>query len=297
MKIKTRRYYLYYLARVGGFLLAILPLRVGLFLAGLAGRIVFAVLRKPRNITINNLKSAFPEKPDSEIRDIAGEVFVNLARNGIELLNAYKLNKSNCDRWMKAEGVEKLDKVLEKGKGAIMLASHFGNWELISFYFLLRGHKGTVIAKRIYFERYNKFINRVRQAKNLGIIYRDESPKKILRLLRKNELIGVLADQDVDSVDGVFVDFFGKKAYTPKGPVALSLASGAALVPCFIIRDGWTNRLVVEDPIEPVMKESKEETIRFNTQRWSDLIESYIRKYPGHWVWMHRRWKTRPVSG
>ena len=103
----------------------------------------------------------------------------------------------------------------------------------------------------------------------------------------------LLADQDVDSVDGIFVDFFGKPAHTPKGPVALALATGAPLVPCFMIREKNCHKLVLEDPIELEEKSDKDETIKFNTQKWSRIVESYIRRYPEQWVWMHRRWKTK----
>ncbi|MGB2705728.1 MAG: lysophospholipid acyltransferase family protein [Candidatus Omnitrophota bacterium] len=297
MKIKTRRYYLYYLAKVGGLLISILPLKVGLFLAGLTGKATFAVLPKARRETLDNLKNAFPEKKDTEIERIAKEVFSNLCKNAVEMASYRKLTSRTLDRWVVSDGAyEKIDRALSKGKGVIMLASHFGNWELISAYFTLKGYRGTVIARRIYFYKYDEFINRLRSYVGVGVVYRDDSPKKILKVLKKNEMLGVLADQDVDSVDGVFVDFFGRPAYTPKAPVALALASGAPLIPCFMIREKNHHRLVLEDPIELEEKSDKEETIKFNTQKWSCVIESYIKRYPEQWVWMHRRWKTKPEN-
>lgn len=295
MKIKTRRYYLYYLAVAGGFIIAILPLRLGLYLADLAAKICFSILGKVRRQTIENLKNAFPEKENAEIERIAKDVFSNLCKIAIELVNTYKLNKDNIDKWVivDGEGFEKIDRVFSKGKGGIMLASHFGNWELISITFLLKGYPGTVIARRIYFDRYDRFINWIRTSKGVGVLYRDDSPKKMLRLLKQNKLIGILADQDVDSVDGIFVDFFGRPAYTPIAPVAFSLASGAPLIPCFMVREKGRYKLIIEDPLEPEKKSDKDETIRFNTERWSRIVESYIRKYPGQWVWMHKRWKTK----
>ncbi|MBL7157132.1 MAG: lysophospholipid acyltransferase family protein [Candidatus Omnitrophica bacterium] len=294
MKIKTKRYYLYYLAAISGFIIAILPLRLGLYLANLAGGIVFAVAGKERKEALNNLRSSFPEKSDSEIEEIAKKVFSNLCKNAVELINTYKLNRKNLDRWIKTEDLEKAERALSKGNGIIILASHFGNWELLSFCFTLRNHATSVIARRIYFDKYEHFINRVRRSKGVKVIYRDESPRKILKALKNNEVLGILADQDIDSVDGVFVDFFGKPAYTPKAPVALAFASGAPLVPAFVVREGNSRRLVIGDEINLVEKSNKEETIKFNTQRWSRIVESFIRKYPEQWVWMHRRWKTKP---
>lgn len=294
MKIKTSRYYIYCFLRILIFLIAVFPLRFGLSLAHFAGRIGFAIMKHYRRETLENLKSAFPEKDTKEIERIAKDVFSNLFKNAVEWVNVYKLNKKNIDQWVRTECFEKIDRALSKGKGAIMLASHFGNWELIHITFLLKGYPGTAIVRRIYFDKYDKLINKMRSSKGVGVIYRDESPKRLLRILKGNGLIGILADQDMDSVDGVFVDFFGKPAYTPKAPVAFALASGAPLIPCFTIREGKTHRLIIEDPIEIVEKSDRDETIRFNTQKWSNVIESYIRRYPDHWVWMHRRWKTKP---
>ncbi|MBL7155753.1 MAG: lysophospholipid acyltransferase family protein [Candidatus Omnitrophica bacterium] len=293
MKIKTRRYYIYYLARIGIFLVSMLPVKVGLVLAELAGKVIYLLLKEPREIAFENLKSSFPEKTDAEIARIVKGVFLNLCKNAIELLNAYKINKGNIDKWVRPEGVDIIEKAFSQKNGIIVLASHFGNWDLMAMWFALKGYGANAIAKRIYFERYENLMNKMRSAKGIKIIYREESPKKILAALKRNEPLGILADQDVDSVDGVFVDFFGKPAFTPKSPVAIALASKAPLIPCFLIREKSGHRLVFEKPIEIVDKGNKEETIRFNTQEWSRVVESYIRKYPSQWVWMHKRWKTK----
>ncbi|MBN1353275.1 MAG: lysophospholipid acyltransferase family protein [Candidatus Omnitrophica bacterium] len=295
MKIKTRRYYIYYILKIGGFFIAVFPLRIGLFMATVVGRLIFIFGKKERRTAIDNLRNSFPEKSETEIRDIAISVFINLCKNGVEWVNMhYKLNAGNIDRWVTVEGRDIVDRALSRGNGVLMLASHFGNWELIPVYFLLKGYYGGVIARRIYFKGYDNFISGLRTSKGAIVVYRDESPKKILKILKNNGIVGILADQDVDSVDGVFVDFFGRKAYTPKAPVALAMASGAALIPCFMIREKNGHRLIVEKPIEIVEKTDKEDTIKLNTQAWSQIIERYIRKYPEQWVWIHRRWKTAP---
>jgi KDO2-lipid IV(A) lauroyltransferase len=294
MKIKTRRYYAYTFACIVGFIFAVLPIRVGLFIADLAGRLAFFVLEKERKRTIGNLKAAFPEKSDREARELAKRVFSNLFKNAAEWFNIYKLTKENQSSWITSEGFEKVDEALSKGKGVLILGSHFGNWELASFCFTFRGYKSTAIARRIYFDRYDRFINNMRASKNVNIVYRDESPKRLLKILRRNEALGLLADQDMDSVDGIFVNFFGKPTYTAQAPVALAMASKAPLIPCFVIRGPKRHKLILEDPIKIEEKSTKEETIKHNTQKWTSVLESYIRKYPDHWVWMHKRWKTQP---
>src|SRR6185503_11675146 len=106
-----------------------------------------------------------------------------------------------------------------------------------------------VIARCIYYERYDRLLVDVRSQMKLETIYRDDSPRRVLRALKENRVLGVVADQDVDTVEGVFVDFFGQPAYTPAAPARLAAATGAALIPCFIIREGMYHRIVIEPPV------------------------------------------------
>ena len=158
------------------------------------------------------------------------------------------------------------------------------------------GCNGLIIARRIYIEQFNRLIVKMRKEKGNDVIYRDEYPKKILRRLNNNGYVGVLADQDVASVEGVFVDFFGKAAYTPIAPVNLAIKTGAALLPVFLIREGDRFKYIAEKEIDLDITGNRDRDIVVNTARWNKVLERYIRKYPDHWVWMHRRWKTRPRS-
>lgn len=295
MKYKLRRSILYYLLRGIGFIIILFPLRTGLFIGAILGRLAYYIIRRERIKTLTNLRIAFgKEKAEREIKYIAREVFANLGKNLVELINFPKINKSNIDNLVKERGLHRIDKALHKKKGVIILASHFGNWEFLAAYLTIKGYRGPVIARRIYFNKYDVVLNRLRASKNIDVIYRDESPKKILRVLKSGGMIGILADQDVDSIEGVFVDFFGKLAYTPMAPASLALATGAEILPCFLIRQRNRRTFVVEDPIELEITGNKERDILINTEKWSKVIESYIKRYPSQWVWMHRRWKTRP---
>ncbi len=292
-----RRYYLYYLGRIVACIFYLLPLGVALELGGIIGGLAFLVLSKYRNIAIENLTAAFSgEKTRTEIRRIARRVFENLAKNAVELVSLPKIGKANIDSFARIVNSDILKAAYAKGRGIVLITGHFGNWELLAATLRLKGYPGAALGRRIYFERYDRYLNSLRQAHDVRVIYRDESPKKILRVLRDNGILGVLADQDVESVDGVFVNFFGRPAYTPAGPVVLAKASGAVLIPAFDIREGPRHRLIIEEPIELIDTADKEKDLLVNTQRWSDVIESYIKRYPDHWVWMHRRWKTKPVN-
>ena len=298
MRYKYRRYFLYYLGRVVAFLVYLLPIRVASAVAAFFGKCAFFVLPAHRNIAIDNLTHAFgAEKTPGQIRCIARKVFENLGKNAAELINFPKINKKNIDRFIKIEGIDNVDSSFAKGKGTIILASHFGNWELLGLTFRVKGYPGSTIGRKIYFYKYDNWLNHLRREQDTNVIYRDESPRKMLKVLKDNKILGIVADQDVDSVEGVFVNFFGRPAFTPVGPVVLARATGASLVPTFVIRDrSGHHRFIIEKPIELVDTGNKEADLVTNTQKWSDAIESYIKKYPEQWVWMHRRWKTKKAN-
>lgn len=294
MRFKLRRYYLYYLARAVAFIFTVIPLKLGLSIASAFGTLVFYCLPRYRRLTIENLKSAFGNQMSGhEIKEIANRVFRNLGRNAVELVNLPKFNKARMDRFVRFRSRERLDRAYEKGKGVIVLTAHFGSWELMAAALRENNCPGVTIGRRIYFRKYDDFLNKLRRSRDVEVIYRDESPRRMLKTLKQNWVVGIVADQDVDSVDGVFVNFFGRPAYTPIGPVALAKASGAVLLPVFIIREGDWHTIAIEEPIELADTGNKEADLVSNTQKWSDVVESYIRRYPDQWVWMHRRWKTK----
>ena len=294
MKFKLRRYYIYYLGRIAAFIFTLIPFEVGLAVASALGTLAFYVLPRYRNLTIDNLRSAFgAERSEAEINDIAKRVFRNLAKNAVELVNLPKFNKPRMDRFVRFANRERLDGAYAKGKGVIVLTAHFGSWELMAAALRENNCPGVTIGRRIYFKRYDDFLNKLRKSHDVEVIYRDDSPRKMLRTLKRNWIVGIVADQDVDSVDGVFVNFFGRAAYTPAGPVLLARASGAALLPVFIIREGNRHTIAIEKEVELADTGNKEADLISNTQKWSDVVESYVRQYPDQWVWMHRRWKTQ----
>lgn len=297
MKFKFRRYYLYYLGRSLASIFYIIPLNIGLCIAALAGRAAYFMLAPYRNIALENLRLAFGStKTEAQIRDIAIRVFENLGKNAVELVNFPKINEANFRKFITIKNREILDRAFRRGKGVIIITAHFGNWEMLAAGFRLEGYPGVTIGRKIYFYKYDDYLNYLRKTHDVQVIYRDDSPRKMLKVLKENRILGIVADQDVDSVEGVFIEFFGHRAYTPTGPAALAAVSGAALVPALIVRDGNHHNLVIEEPIELVDTGDKEKDIIANTKAWSAVIESYIRKYPEQWVWMHRRWKTKEAS-
>lgn len=295
VKHRLRKEFLYYGAL---FLLGIarlLPARALYAVFERGGACAWRLLRRERRKTLDNLAIAYGgEKSAAERERIGRELFVNLGRNMAELALYHRLDAERVKGFVRMEGKEIVDRELAKGKGIIIITGHLGNWELIPTYFMIMGYHGGVVARRVYYEKYEKLLLRLRLSKGFRVFYRDESPREILKTLKSNGVVGILADQDVRKLDGVFVDFFGRPAYTPTAPVLIAMKSGAPLVPARIVRQGRSHRIIVDEPVPIRRTGDRAADILHNTDAWSRIIERYVREHPDQWVWMHRRWRTRP---
>ena len=292
---RFRKDLLYY-AAVG--LLAparVVPARLLFALFSGAGWCAYHLLRRERRKALDNLAAAFGgEMTAAERARIARGVFVNQGKTMAELALSPRMDSAALHRLVSMEGREIIDREKRKGKGIIIITGHLGNWELIPAYFVSVGLHGGVVARRVYYEKYERLLSRLRLSKGFRVFYRDESPRAILKTLKNNEVVGILADQDVRKLDGVFVEFFGRPAYTPTAPVLIAMKTGAPLIPARIVREGRKHRIVVDEPIPLRRSGDREADLVHNTQAWSRVIERYIREHPDQWVWMHRRWRTRP---
>ncbi len=259
------------------------------------GRVAYGLLPGQRRLAMDHLAVAFGERLTRTQRArIVRGVFRNLGQTAIEWMRLPTLSADELKRFVTCEGLESLRGVLAEGHGAILVTAHFGNWEIILHALTSFGFTGAVLARRLRYPEYEPFLLSSRGAKGVATLTRG-SLKEVARYLRSNQVVGILPDQDMDSLDGIFIQFFGQPAYTPVGPAALSLMTGAPIVPCVTIREGTRFRLVVERPLRAPEGLDRAHALTALTQAWSDVIESYIRRYPDHWVWMHRRWKTKPA--
>ncbi len=294
-KKKPYRFLIYLLLEFIRHIILVFPRRVNYAIAHGVGFSIFWSLRKERTKTLVHLKEAFgTEKTEEEYHQIAQNMFINLAKTGMDLLYFPRLNRLKIEKLvLNEEGTEKLDCALARGKGVIALTGHIGNWELLASYFRFLGYPGSLMGRRIYYDKFNDVLVNLRKSGLVSTIYRDESSRKVLSALKDNHVIGISADQDIDSLEGIFVPFFGKPAWTPIGPAKLALASGAAIVPAFMIHEGDQYRLYLEDLILPDPDINKEEAVKQMTEAWSKVVERYIRQFPNQWVWMHDRWKTK----
>ena len=295
-KNKFYRHILYGLLLVVRFLFHLLPYRLGFRLAGWLGRSTFHFLEKEKKKTLSHLRFAFQnEKSEEEIMKIGEGVFEHFGQTLFELAMLDRIIP-RFDDYVHATGYENFDKGLKAGKGIVVTIAHFGNWEIMGGYTALKGYPCTVIARKIYFEKYDKLLVGIRDQMKVETIYRTDSIREMLKTLKKNRMLGFVVDQDVDSVEGVFVNFFNRPAFTPVAPVRFATLTGAPIIPVFIIREGMRHHMIVEPAIEMAQTENKEEDVKTNTQKWVAVQERYIRQYPHLWVWNHKRWKTAPTT-
>lgn len=296
-KKKLYRYPLYLLARAAAALLALLPRPALMFLARGLGRIAFVLISRQRDKTLENLTFAFGrERTPKEIRCLAGKVFENAAMTAAEILKFPGMTPEKIQKIVEAGNAEQGYRgLLAQNKGLISLTAHIGNWELLAGAMASLGFRGGVIARRIYYEPFNRWIVGLRNSVNVPTIYRDESPRELLKILKRGGIVGILPDQDIDSLKSVFIDFLGRPAYTPVAPAKLSLASGAPILPNFLIRtERGKYKLWMGDPIDPENFSESADPVLEMTRAWMKTCEKIIREYPDQWAWMHNRWKTRP---
>ncbi len=299
MKLKKRitRGFIYKLSCFGQAIAGSMSLQTGIKLGRYVAGKAFYLLGKEREKTLRSLQLALgDQKTPPELHKIALASYQNLGKSYFELINFPKLGPKIQDL-VEFKGREHLDAALARGKGVLCITAHLGNWELLAAYVASLGYKVNVIARRVNNEKVNETLLDLRSQLGVNTILRESgfsSQRQILRALKNNELLGMLIDQDT-KVDGVFVDFFGRPAYTPIGPVSLAMSTGAALIPVFVVRQpDDTHKLTFHPIYELKLTGNKEDDILNNTIKLTNIIEEQIRQIPEQWVWMHQRWKRQP---
>ncbi len=299
MKVKKRisRWLAYQLVMLSVKVLGLFPPKWN-FSLGKLGWLAFWLVPRERKRALQSLNIAFgKELSPQERKKIAIGTFQHLGRCFFEWVELFYHHRLNLADFVSIEGIEYLDEGLARGKGVIFISAHLGNWELMASYVALLGYPVNIIARRINNQGVNDLMLKLRQQTGVNVIMRDKRSKvskSIVKVLLKNEILGILMDQDA-RVDGVFVDFFGRPAHTPSGPVALALATGASIMPAFIIRKPDGRHLLKMLPhFKLQVTGVKEQDILTNTQALTSIIEDYVRKYPTQWVWMHRRCRRQP---
>jgi Kdo2-lipid IVA lauroyltransferase/acyltransferase len=256
----------------------------------------FHLARRQRLAGLQNLHIAFPQMTESEREQILRGCFQNLGRLLVEFTHFPELNKANISQHVVHDGLENYLEGLRRGRGVIFMTAHFGAWEMSSFAHALYGYPLKFIVRPIDNPRVEQLISNYRTLSGNIPIQRRQAAREILKALRRNEAVGILFDQNTTRGEGVFADFFGIPAATTPAIALFALRSGAAVIPGFLIWDEnlKKHRLRLDPPVELIDTGDLSHDVLENTTRFNKILETYVRQYPDQWLWIHRRWKTRP---
>jgi Kdo2-lipid IVA lauroyltransferase/acyltransferase len=277
-------------------LLGALPRNVGRGLAVLVARAMYTALPRLRRTAEFNLRLAFPEWETAQRGAVIRGMVRNLGWMATEFARLPRYNKGNIEEIVVLEHHENFLAAQRRGKGVLYLTGHIGGWELSSFAHALYGFPLHYMARPLDNPRVDALINRYRRLSGDRPIFKNESARALLRILREAGTVGILADQNTMPEEGVFVDFFGKSACTTTGIARVALHTDASVVPGYAYWDEAIQkyRLRFEPAVELVRTGDTDRDIFVNTQKFAKVIEGIIRKHPEQWVWVHARWKTRP---
>lgn len=283
----------YWLLCLIGWLVNSLSLSAALRLGAILGSLGYAIGIR-RSVALANLSQAFPDKTGLEIVGIARGLYRNLGKNLAELLRFKTRTKTDINALVTFDGEEHFKAALAHGKGAILVSGHFGNWEMYAAAIASAGYPFSVVVYPQHNIWVDGMLNRLRQGKGVGIIYKRNAAKDVLRALKANRLVTMLSDQDAGA-DGVFADFFGRPASTTRGPGLFACKTGAPIITGVIVREeNGRHRGIINPPLFADQTAGREEEIARLTQEFTRRLEQRVREYPDHWYWVHKRWKTRP---
>jgi len=292
---------IYLAARPAMAFAAVIPLSVGLRLGAFLGRLAFAALRSERRKMLRHLRIAFPEKEESWRVGTAGRMCANLGRSAAEFLHFEEIldgaeGEGKYSGYVIMQGEEHLEAALARGRGGLVVTGHCGNWELMAAFAVRKGFALNPVTRRLYDARLDRVLNARRVRFGYHPIPRDDrnAAVRIARALRRNELVGLLMDQDT-KVPSVFVPFFGRLANTPSGPAYLAYRMGMDCLTAFIHRRSEGGHLLeVGPPVPRPQTGNREADVAAYTALLTRRIEEHVRRHPDEWVWMHRRWRRRP---
>jgi KDO2-lipid IV(A) lauroyltransferase len=257
--------------------------------------IVYSVHRKLRRVGTRNLELALPQKSRRERKKILRGVFTSLGRQVAEVCRFPKYTRENLSQTVVYEGFENFERALARGKGVLFLTGHLGAWELSAFAHSLYGHPLNIVMRPLDNPYLDRLTRRYRTMHGNKAVDKDFA-RGLIAAMRSNKTVGVLMDTNMIESQGVFVDYFGIPACTASGMARVALKTDAAVVPGFTIWDSQLQkyRLRFDPAVKLIRTKDREADVVANTALFTKIIEDYVRRYPDQWLWVHRRWKTRP---
>jgi KDO2-lipid IV(A) lauroyltransferase len=266
-----------------------------------AGCIAFAVywcFGRLRGVGMRNLKLALPELSSKMRKEILRLVYIHLGWQLVEFCRMTRYTTENIRGWMRTDGLEHILAAQARGNGVLILTGHLGAWELSSFYYSLMGYPMGMVIRRLDNRRLDEYVNGIRCLHGNYVLDKDEFGRGLLTAMHAGGTVGILMDTNMTPPQGEFVRFFGIEACTGTGLAHVARKTGAAVLPGFMLWERDERRYVLHfgPEVEIPHTEDAVADILEGTQRCTSILESWIRRYPDQWLWIHRRWKTRPAG-
>jgi KDO2-lipid IV(A) lauroyltransferase len=288
----------YWLAVAVARSLGRIPRPLARWLAGILAFAVYWAFGRLRRVGERNLALAFPEHSSKTRRAELRGVYRHLGWQLVEFCRMARYTAENTRDWIRTEGLDHYLAAQARGKGVLVLTGHLGAWELSSFYHSLMGHPMGMLIRRLDNRRLDDFVNAIRCLHGNHVLHKDDFGRGLLTAMRAGETVGILMDTNMTPPQGVFVSFFGIEACTGSGLPHVALKTGAAVLPGFMLWEPKEGRYVLHFGPELIFTRSgdKQADLLAATRQCTQAIESWIRRYPDQWLWIHRRWKTRPAG-
>ncbi len=286
----------YGLVRAVAGALGLLPRALARLAARALAFAVYCGLGRLRRVGVRNLSLALPELSVQARKKILRGVYVHLGWQLVEFCRMTRYTPENTRGWMRTEGMEHYLAARARGKGVLIVTGHLGAWELSAFYHSLAGHRMGMIARRLDNRRLDAYVNGVRSRHGNFMISKDDFGRGLLKAIHAGQTVGILMDTNMTPPQGAFVPFFGIAACTGTGLAHIARQTGAAVLPGFMLWEPGERRYVLHfgPEIEIPRTADRAADILEGTRRATAAIEAWIRRYPDQWLWIHRRWKTRP---
>ena len=275
-----------------------LPRGLARLVAGALAWSVYQLHGRLRRVGRRNLELALPDVSSEERDRILHRLFRSLGWQLVEFCRMARYTPENTRNWIRTEGLEHYLAAEARGKGVLIVTGHMGAWELSSFYHSLMGHPMGMVIRRLDNRPLDEFVNGIRCLHGNRVLHKDDFARGLLTAMRKGETVGILMDTNMTPPQGVFVEFFGHEACTASGLARVALKTGAAVLPGFMLWEEAERRYVLHFGPQLAFERTSdgEADIVAATQQCTRVIESWIRRYPDQWLWIHRRWKTRPAD-
>jgi KDO2-lipid IV(A) lauroyltransferase len=262
------------------------------------GRFAYVAFGRLRRVGVRNLEIVFPALPVAERRGILRREYLHLGWLLAEFCQMPRYSRASASRFIRYEGLNHYLAARDRGRGVFVLTGHLGAWELSSFFHSLAGHPMGMVIRRLDNPLVDRMVNRIRCQHGNRVLHKDDFARGLIGAMRAGETVGILMDTNMTPPQGLFVPFFGVEACTASGLARVALKTGAAVLPGFLLWEPAERQYVLRFGAELVLADTgdSEADAAANTARFTAVLEDFIRRYPDQWLWMHRRWKTRPAG-